>query len=54
MRGLAGSSALPSTFSPEGPGGGHHDILLSPASAHVGVGIVNPGGRMYFTVDFAP
>jgi hypothetical protein len=37
----------------EGPGGGHHDALLSPEWGRVGVGIVNPGGRMYFTTDFA-
>ncbi len=38
----------------EGPGGGHHDAMLSPAWHKLGVGIVNPGGRMYFTNDFGP
>jgi len=37
----------------EGPGGGHHDNLLRPEARKLGVGIVNPGGRMYFTIDFA-
>jgi len=36
----------------EGPGGGHHDALVSPAWRRLGVGILNPGGRMYFTLDF--
>jgi hypothetical protein len=36
----------------EGPGGGHHDALLSPEWRRLGVGILNPGGRMYFTLDF--
>ena len=34
--------------------GGHHDNMLAPAWHRLGVGIVNPGGRMYFTTDFAP
>jgi hypothetical protein len=38
----------------EGPGGGHHDALLSPRWTRMGVGITNPGGVMYFTIDFAP
>jgi uncharacterized protein YkwD len=38
----------------EGPGGGHHDNLLSPRWRHLGVGITNPGGEMYLTTDFAP
>jgi uncharacterized protein YkwD len=38
----------------EGPGGGHHDVLLSPRWTRLGVGIVNPGGDMYLTMDFAP
>jgi hypothetical protein len=37
----------------EGPGGGHHDNILRPEWRRLGVGIVNPGGRMYFTTDFA-
>jgi uncharacterized protein YkwD len=36
----------------EGPGGGHHDAMLSPEWHKLGVGILNPGGRMYFTNDF--
>jgi uncharacterized protein YkwD len=38
----------------EGPRGGHHDVLLYPRWGRLGVGIVNPGGRVYFTTDFAP
>jgi uncharacterized protein YkwD len=38
----------------EGPGGGHHDIMLNPRFSRLGVGIVNPGGEMYLTMDFAP
>jgi uncharacterized protein YkwD len=37
----------------EGPGGGHHDNILRPEWRRLGVGIVNPGQRMYFTTDFA-
>lgn len=37
----------------EGPGGGHHDNILRPEWRRLGVGIVNHGGRMYFTTDFA-
>jgi hypothetical protein len=36
----------------EGPGGGHYDALMSPEWTRVGVGILNPGSRMYFTTDF--
>ncbi|MFO0680295.1 MAG: CAP domain-containing protein, partial [Polyangiaceae bacterium] len=36
----------------EGPGGGHHDNIVSRQHTKIGVGIVNPGGRMYFTNDF--
>jgi uncharacterized protein YkwD len=36
----------------EGPGGGHHDNILNPQSTRLGVGIVNPGGALYFTNDF--
>jgi uncharacterized protein YkwD len=36
----------------EGPGGGHHDDIVSPKATRLGVGIVNPGGTMYFTNDF--
>jgi uncharacterized protein YkwD len=38
----------------EGPGGGHHDNIVSPRATRLGVGIVNPGGKMYFTNDFGP
>jgi len=38
----------------EGAGGGHHDNMLRPEWKRLGVGIVNPGGRLYFTTDFAP
>ena len=36
----------------EGPGGGHHDAILAEEWRRMGVGIVNPGGQLYFTVDF--
>jgi uncharacterized protein YkwD len=38
----------------EGPGGGHHDIMLDPRWTRLGVGITNPGGEAYVTTDFAP
>jgi uncharacterized protein YkwD len=38
----------------EGPGGGHRDNMLDARWGHLGVGIVNPGGPMYLTMDFAP
>jgi hypothetical protein len=38
----------------QGPGGPDHDILLGADWHRVGVGIVNPDARMYFTVDVAP
>ena len=38
----------------EGPGGGHHDNIVSSRATRLGVGIVNPGGKMYFTNDFGP
>jgi uncharacterized protein YkwD len=37
-----------------GPGEGHHDNIVSPRVTRLGVGIVNPGGKMYFTNDFGP
>jgi uncharacterized protein YkwD len=37
-----------------GPGEGHHDNIVSPQVTRLGVGIVNPGGKMYFTNDFGP
>ena len=38
----------------EGAGGPNHDVLLGADWHRVGVGIVNPDARMYFTVDVAP
>jgi uncharacterized protein YkwD len=38
----------------EGNGGPDHDVLLNGDWHRVGVGIVNPDARMYFTVDVAP
>jgi uncharacterized protein YkwD len=38
----------------EGPGGGHHDVILGRRWTKLGVGIANPGGGMYLTIDFAP
>lgn len=37
----------------EGAGGMHHDAMLRPEWRKLGVGIVQRGGRMYFTVDFS-
>jgi uncharacterized protein YkwD len=37
----------------EGVGGRHHDDILRPEWRRLGVGIVSPGERMYFTTDFA-
>jgi len=37
----------------EGPGGGHHDNILNPHYASVGVGLVIKGGGLYFTNDFS-
>lgn len=38
----------------EGPGGGHHDNIINPQWKRLGVGIVNPGAKLYFTNDFGP
>jgi uncharacterized protein YkwD len=38
----------------EGPGGGHHDNIVNPQWKRLGVGLVNPGGSLYFTNDFGP
>jgi uncharacterized protein YkwD len=38
----------------EGPGGGHYDNIVNPKSTRLGVGIVNPGAKLYFTNDFGP
>lgn len=37
----------------EGPGGGHHDNILNPKFALVGVGLVIRDGGLYFTNDFS-
>ena len=37
----------------EGPGGGHHDNILNPKFASVGVGLVIKDGGLYFTNDFS-
>jgi uncharacterized protein YkwD len=37
----------------EGPGGGHHDNIVNPAFALVGVGLVVKDGGLYFTNDFS-
>jgi uncharacterized protein YkwD len=37
-----------------GPGEGHHDNIVDPNSKRLGVGVVDPGQRMYFTNDFGP
>jgi hypothetical protein len=38
----------------EGAGGPDHDVMLGADWHRVGVGIVNPDARMYFTFDVAP
>jgi hypothetical protein len=38
----------------EGPGGGHHDNIVSAGNALVGVGLVVANGSLYFTNDFSP
>jgi hypothetical protein len=38
----------------EGPGQRGHDTLLGPEWHRAGVGIVNPGGELYFTVVLSP
>jgi hypothetical protein len=38
----------------EPPGGSNRDVLLAPERHRVGVGIVNPDGRTYLTVESAP
>src|SRR4051794_27342008 len=38
----------------EGPGGGHHDAIVSPSYGIVGVGLVIQGGGLWFTNDFSP
>ncbi len=36
----------------EGPGGGHHDNMLSTKYTRVGVGLFYAGGKLYLTNDF--
>jgi uncharacterized protein YkwD len=38
----------------EGPGGGHHDAIVSPSYGLLGVGLVVKNGQLYFTNDFSP
>jgi uncharacterized protein YkwD len=38
----------------EGSGGPNPGVLLSPRWHRLGVGVVNPDGRMYLTIDLAP
>jgi uncharacterized protein YkwD len=37
----------------EGPGGGHHDNILNPSYALVGIGLVIKDDGLYFTNDFS-
>jgi uncharacterized protein YkwD len=38
----------------EGPGGGHHDNILSPKAKRLGVGLLEDGeGKLYLTNDFS-
>jgi len=37
----------------EGPGGGHHDTIISKIYTRMGVGIVYADGRMFMTNDFS-
>ncbi|MDB4997325.1 MAG: hypothetical protein JWM74_4757 [Myxococcaceae bacterium] len=36
----------------EGPGGGHYEAILGARYTRLGVGLVGPGGTLYFTNDF--
>jgi uncharacterized protein YkwD len=38
----------------EGPGGGHHDAIVSPSYGIVGVGLVVQTDGLWFTNDFSP
>ena len=38
----------------EGPGGGHHDSIVSPTFALLGVGLYVTGNQLWFTNDFSP
>jgi hypothetical protein len=38
----------------EGPGGSNHDTLVSIRWHRIGIGVVNPKGPLYLTVDLAP
>jgi hypothetical protein len=38
----------------EGPGGPNHDVLVGREWHRLGIGIVNPEGPLYLTIDVAP
>jgi hypothetical protein len=38
----------------EGPGGPNHDVLVGDEWHRLGIGIVNPEGPLYLTIDVAP
>jgi hypothetical protein len=38
----------------EGPGGGHHDNIVSPNYALVGIGLLAQNGQLWLTNDFSP
>jgi uncharacterized protein YkwD len=42
------------TMMAEGPGGGHYEAILGAKYTRLGVGLVDPGGSLYFTNDFGP
>lgn len=46
--------AVLSSMMSEGPGGGHHDNIVSPGFAIVGVGLYITGNQLWFTNDFSP
>jgi hypothetical protein len=45
--------AILASMMAEGPGGGHHDNIVSPSNGIVGVGLVVQNG-LWFTNDFSP
>jgi uncharacterized protein YkwD len=49
----AAIDSILSAMMAEGPGGGHHDNILSTGFSVTGVGLIeDPSGRLYFTNDF--
>jgi hypothetical protein len=42
------------TMMGEGPGGGHHDNIVSSGNGLVGIGLYVTGGQLWFTNDFSP